>query len=334
MSKTVYLKYPNENVLFKLTLGKEHDLTKLSPNELKDKSYFTFTQFNPNKESKTCFEIIRNENYEFKDNIEQTLENPTEIYFGDKAVYLDKVNEIIALLKTNEKMVFSKTTSFEYRWEKSSRLSFFKLLSEKYTSAFTYLFDDDNYCWLGATPERLMYSNQNLIEIDSLAGTINVESKATWTEKEFKEQNLVSTHIASTLVQNDIKFSVSPRTEINTGVVKHLLTKFKIHENKNEKLIDLIFKIHPTPAVAGMSQKVGLKLIQEYEDYDREQYAGIIGIYSNKKPKLFVNLRCMKIENSKTTIYTGGGITNMSNPEAEWQETIDKANTLLSIFGG
>ena len=37
MSKTVYLKYPNENVLFKLTLGKEHDLTKLSPNELKDK---------------------------------------------------------------------------------------------------------------------------------------------------------------------------------------------------------------------------------------------------------------------------------------------------------
>ena len=189
-------------------------------------------------------------------------------------------------------MVFSKTTSFEYRWEKSSRLSFFKLLSEKYTSAFTYLFEDDNYCWLGATPEKLMYSNQNLIEIDSLAGTINVESKATWTEKEFKEQNLVSTHIASTLVQNDIKFSVSPRTEINTGVVKHLLTKFKIHENKNEKLIDLIFKLHPTPAVSGWPQQEAMNLISDHEDHERRLYSGIVGLIEKDSTNLYVNLRC------------------------------------------
>ena len=57
MSKTVYLKYPNENVLFKLTLGKEHDLTKLSPNELKDKSYFTFTLITLHKKSLTAIAI-------------------------------------------------------------------------------------------------------------------------------------------------------------------------------------------------------------------------------------------------------------------------------------
>ena len=47
---------------------------------------------------------------------------------------------------------------------------------------------------------------------------------------------------------------------------------------------------------------------------------------------LFVNLRCMKIEDKLASIFVGGGITKDSNPEAEWEETVNKAQTMKKVL--
>jgi len=52
----------------------------------------------------------------------------------------------------------------------------------------------------------------------------------------------------------------------------------------------------------------------------------------NEKTDLFVNLRCMKILKDKLVLFVGGGLTEQSEPQSEWEETVLKAKTLLSIL--
>ena len=47
---------------------------------------------------------------------------------------------------------------------------------------------------------------------------------------------------------------------------------------------------------------------------------------------LFVNLRCMQIKGQNALIYVGGGVTKDSNAKDEWEETVNKAQTMLCVL--
>ena len=95
---------------------------------------------------------------------------------------------------------------------------------------------------------------------------------------------------------------------------------------------------HPTPAVCGLPAKKAKNFILENENYNREFYSGFLGEINipkstkNKKSHLFVNLRCMSLENNIARIYVGGGITKDSIPEKEWEETVSKSFTMKSVL--
>ena len=43
-------------------------------------------------------------------------------------------------------------------------------------------------------------------------------------------------------------------------------------------------------------------------------------------------MRCMKILKGKLVLYIGGGLTEKSEPEEEWEEMVLKTKTLLSVI--
>ncbi|MBT8309777.1 MAG: isochorismate synthase, partial [Flavobacteriaceae bacterium] len=43
-------------------------------------------------------------------------------------------------------------------------------------------------------------------------------------------------------------------------------------------------------------------------------------------------LRCMQIIGDEIFLYVGGGITKESIPNAEWEETVNKANTMKDVL--
>ena len=47
---------------------------------------------------------------------------------------------------------------------------------------------------------------------------------------------------------------------------------------------------------------------------------------------LFVNLRCMQLENKDCSIYIGGGITRDSDPDKEWEETVSKTQVIKKVL--
>ena len=86
--------------------------------------------------------------------------------------------------------------------------------------------------------------------------------------------------------------------------------------------------MHPTPAVCGLPKEKALDLIYKTEPYDREYYAGYLGMVEKDTVDFYVNLRCMKIYENTAALFVGGGITANSVAKKEWEETELKAETL------
>ena len=73
-------------------------------------------------------------------------------------------------------------------------------------------------------------------------------------------------------------------------------------------------------------------IIKELEEHDRELYCGFLGELNDKKTELYINLRCAKVFKNSLNLYVGGGITNKSEIEKEFEETKIKSQTLLSVI--
>ena len=212
-----------------------------------------------------------------------------------------------------------------------------------YKNAFVYVwFHPKVGLWFGATPERLLELQGTAFKTMSLAGTqiFNNTRNVVWKAKELEEQRLVTNFISSQLEGIITSLQVGKTETVKAGNLLHLRTKVtgKL-KTKNSKLKTLIRALHPTPAVCGLPRESAKEFINQNENYNREFYTGFIGelnIGDSKeeiqKTNLFVNLRCMKIENNIASIYVGGGITKDSNPKNEWEETVSKSKTMKYVL--
>jgi isochorismate synthase len=216
-----------------------------------------------------------------------------------------------------------------------------KLLSA-YDNAFVYVwFHPQVGLWFGATPETLLSKEQAAFTTMSLAGTqvYKEDEKVVWKSKELEEQQLVTTFIESQLENIAGHLIVNKTETIKAGNLLHLRTKVSGSLKKTASLQQLIRVLHPTPAVCGLPRAAARSFILENESYNRSYYTGFLGELNLKNKNsniessaLFVNLRCMKIENKVASIFVGGGITKDSNAEKEWEETVSKSKTMKRVL--
>ena len=204
-----------------------------------------------------------------------------------------------------------------------------------------------NQLWLGASPEILVSQDEKgIFKTVSLAGTQSAIDKdgneirpidALWSHKEIEEQALVGRYIINCLKKIRVReyLEEGPKT-IKAGNLLHLNTSYLINTNEIEfsnlssVMLDLL---HPTPAVCGMPKEAAERIISEIEDYDREFYSGYLGpVNIENRSQLYVNIRSMKIENQNIFAFSGGGITEDSDPIKEWNETEIKLQTILKSF--
>jgi len=215
-------------------------------------------------------------------------------------------------------------------------VSIFTSLEHKYPNAFVYYWShSETGNWLGATPERFVFLDEKQMDTMALAGTLPAgATQDEWTEKEYHEQELVTQSIINALKKvvplGAIK--VGERQTVPAGKLQHLQTPIRVYAH-DILLRDVIKVLHPTPAIGGLPVVKAQAFIREYEGYDREFYAGFLGVFKqNKSAKLFVNLRCGKVTKNSIQLFAGAGITNSSDPGKEWNEICRKAMTFLSVI--
>ncbi len=261
--------------------------------------------------------------------LETTRDIPVVI---SKSAYIDLASEFIHYIQDHSigKAVLSRVKKVEF--DDVNLNSFFLQLTEKYPKAFCYCFDSPLLGrWFGATPETLIKIEQGSGETMSLAGTKVASDVLPWGEKEQIEQQLVTDFITSELSKYCSKVNVSQRQELIAGPVKHLVHFFNFEINAQNEW-ELIQSLHPTPAVSGFPKNKAIQCISNFEPHDRLFYAGIIGLKSIDRTNLFVNLRCGQIIENQLYLYLGGGLTQDSIPESEWDETENKSKTILDVM--
>jgi len=257
---------------------------------------------------------------------------------NDKNQFENLVKEMISEINKGEisKMIASRTEDFLLDNLDVSRV--YTKMFYNYTNTFRYCFYHPKIgIWLGATPEKLLSVEKNIFQTMAFAGTQKFEGKTDviWQEKEKEEQQIVTDFIVETLNSETNKIEVSTPFTTKAGTLLHIQTDIKAELKNDFSLKKIIEKLHPTPAVCGFPKDLSKEFILEKEGYNRSFYTGFLGelnFTDNKTSELYVNLRCMAIENSRVRFYIGCGITKDSDPEKEFFETVNKSVTMKSLF--
>ncbi|WP_298902121.1 chorismate-binding protein [uncultured Psychroserpens sp.] len=235
-------------------------------------------------------------------------------------------------------------------------LQIFRKLLHQYSAAFVYIWYHPKVgLWLGATPETLLNIDGLRFKTMSLAGTqYYVDTlDVTWDSKNIDEQRIVTEFIVNELEPFVDQLNVSNPKTVKAGTLLHLQSQISGILKPNH-LKNIVLSLHPTPAVCGLPKVEAKYFIQNNENYDREFYTGFLGELNLKtsrirntnkrnvennayatiktESQLFVNLRCMQIKNERALIYVGGGITKDSIPLDEWEETVKKSKTMMSVL--
>ncbi len=204
----------------------------------------------------------------------------------------------------------------------------------RYPNAFIFCYNTPyTGLWIGATPERLLSSDNHGLHTMSLAGTRTSGEESEWDDKNREEQKIVTDYIRETLRRHNLNAKVSPVFTKNAGPVEHLCQTIDVEdvELTDSDLSCLLHDLSPTPALGGYPKELAIELIENMENHPRECYGGFCGPYNSTSGfEFFVNLRSAKIFplQKRYAQLVGGGITRFSDPDTEWNETTLKSKTL------
>lgn len=252
---------------------------------------------------------------------------------NQKETFENLVSKGISAIQKDEfqKVVLSRKIILK---QQLSIVETFQNLISTYPTAFRYLFFHPNIgLWMGATPEQLVKIKQNQFETVALAGTQLYSENVIWATKEMEEQQFVTDYIITKVKDKVTQLIVSDAKTVKAGKLAHLKSIISGKLTTDFQANDLIKTLHPTPAVCGLPKEKAIDFILKNEAYNRKYYAGFLGEYNkDNQTDLFVNLRCLEVDNDVVNIYVGCGITKDSNPEKEFIETENKSMTMRNVL--
>jgi isochorismate synthase len=198
--------------------------------------------------------------------------------------------------------------------------------------------------FIGATPEPLVRRRGRSISTAAIAGSaapgVSAAAASALAEalkhsrKERTEHAIVVRAIAETLAPVCEQLDVAPAPEVlRLDNVQHLVTPITGRLRDSLHVLDLVRRLHPSPAVAGHPRTAALQLLREREALDRGWYAGPIGwMDANHDGEFAVAIRSALVRGSEASLYAGAGIVAGSDPDAELEETQLKLQPLLAAL--
>ncbi|MBU4194773.1 MAG: chorismate-binding protein, partial [Actinobacteria bacterium] len=105
----------------------------------------------------------------------------------------------------------------------------------------------------------------------------------------------------------------------------------KLHEGKD--MIDLLRATFPGGSITGAPKIRSIEIIDELEPTARSVYTGGIGyLGADGSHDISIAIRTLMIKGGRVYFQVGGGIVADSDPEAEYQETLDKGKAIFKTI--
>ena len=231
---------------------------------------------------------------------------------------------------------------FEAKLQKKP-LEIYKKIRKTNPSPFLYFINYDDFQIVGSSPEILVRVKDNKITIRPIAGTRprgkNKQKDNSLQKELLADPKEISEHLMLLdLGRNDVgKFSETGTVEVDSQFkiekyshVMHIVSNVTGTLKKNSSLIDVLMSGFPAGTVSGAPKIRAMEIIDSLEKSKRKLYAGGIGYFSPKNNMdTCIALRTAIVKNNKVYIQAGAGIVADSNPEKEYQETLNKAKALI-----
>jgi len=187
------------------------------------------------------------------------------------------------------------------------------------------------------SPEQFCKIENNTIYTYPMKGTIDANTPNA-KEQILKDQKELAEHtMVVDLLRNDLSIKAKNVTvknfrftqEIEAGEKKLLQVSSEIsgelEENWQAKVGDIICSMLPAGSITGTPKKKTTEIIKDIEEYDREYYTGVFGVFDGEALDSAVMIRFIQKQEDGSLVYkSGGGITCESDPKKEYQEMIDK----------
>jgi menaquinone-specific isochorismate synthase len=186
---------------------------------------------------------------------------------------------------------------------------------------------------IGASPERLLQVRGRILQTEALAGSIRRGASASEdaalggallrSEKDLAEHDYVVRAIARRLAPLGVSVEHRSKPGLKRlANVQHLHTPIRAELPKGATLLDVLSRLHPTPAVGGSPRETAVPCIRALETFPRGLYAGAMGwVDARGEGEFFVGLRSALIDGPRARLYAGAGIVAGSEPEKEYAET-------------
>ncbi|HEX2100344.1 MAG TPA: isochorismate synthase, partial [Candidatus Synoicihabitans sp.] len=198
--------------------------------------------------------------------------------------------------------------------------------------------------FIGASPERLGRVSRGVLETDALAGTARRGAGAAEdaalgaallrSEKDRREQQLVLEAIRRRLEPLGLALEHPAEPSLlRLANVQHLHTPVRARLPDQVRLLEVLARLHPTPAVGGTPREAAVAAIQQLEGFSRGLYAGALGwINARGGGEFFVGIRSALVRGERARVYAGAGIVAGSDADREFVETELKFRALLDAL--
>jgi menaquinone-specific isochorismate synthase len=207
--------------------------------------------------------------------------------------------------------------------------------------AFTRSDGREGATFLGATPERLVEKRGVRAHLDALAGTVRrdlgdgaaaralVES-----DKDGREHRAVVDFLRDTLAAfGTVRAPREPRVRTLRDL-HHLWTPVEVALSSPTHVLELVARLHPTPAVCGAPRGAARAWVRDHELTPRGWYAGAVGWFDAAGDGSFaVALRSALVRGTTAWLFAGAGIVAGSLAARERAEVELKQRPMLDALG-
>lgn len=222
-------------------------------------------------------------------------------------------------------------------------IDIYRMLCATNPSPYAYFLKMPTFSYLGSSPETFVRCQNKQLLLRAIAGTrprggtVDEDEELT-SELRGSEKEMAEHRMLVDLGRNDLGRVCRPGT-IKTGPlacltkythVMHLFTEITGELEENRSCFDAYRACFPAGTVSGAPKVRAMQLLAKLEPEQRGIYSGSVGYFDvSGNMDGAIAIRSMLVKDGYAHVNAGGGIVYDSDPGMEYEETRNKAKSLL-----
>lgn len=225
----------------------------------------------------------------------------------------------------------------------ASPLSLYRSLRRLNPSPYLFYYDFDDFQVVGASPEILVRLCDGEVTVRPIAGTrprgATPQQDEQLAQELLQDPKEIAEHVMlMDLGRNDVgriaatgSVTVTERMTIERySHVMHIVSNVTGRIRAGMRALDVLRATFPAGTLSGAPKVRAMEIIDELEPTRRGVYGGAVGYLGfDGNMDMAIAIRTAVLARGELWVQSGGGIVADSQPEGEWQETVNKARAVV-----